>query len=173
MARAGDGARRCLVGPPAITQVNGVCPRTWSGCRHVRLRLSRPEGLTLCNATGCLTNMYPMICIPSGRSIGHPGVMKTLVTGGAGFIGAHVARHRIAAGDEVVVLDDLSGGDRANVPEGATLVVADVADPAAVTEVFDHWPFDHVFHLAAYAARACLISSGVSTTPVTSSDRST
>ena len=41
--------------------------------------------------------------------------MKALVTGGAGFIGAHVVKHLISDGHEVVVLDDLSGGFEDNV----------------------------------------------------------
>ncbi len=44
---------------------------------------------------------------------------RSLVTGGAGFIGSHVARHCLARGDEVVVLDDLSGGFEDHVPAGA------------------------------------------------------
>jgi UDP-glucose 4-epimerase len=78
--------------------------------------------------------------------------MKVLVTGGAGFIGAHVARHLLSADHDVVVLDDLSGGYEENVPEGATLVVGSVADPDVVEELFRVHEFAHVFHLAAYAA---------------------
>ena len=78
--------------------------------------------------------------------------MKVLVTGGAGFIGAHVARHLLEAGHDVVVLDDLSGGYEENVPEGATFVVGSVADPELVDELFRTHEFSHVFHLAAYAA---------------------
>ena len=52
-----------------------------------------------------------------------------LVTGGAGFIGSHVADAYIAAGYEVTVLDDLSRGRRENVPAGARLVQADCGRP--------------------------------------------
>jgi len=65
--------------------------------------------------------------------------MKVLVTGGAGFIGAHVARHLCEAGHEVVVLDDLSGGYEENVPAGATFVDGSVTDPELVTEMADRW----------------------------------
>ncbi len=52
--------------------------------------------------------------------------MKVLVTGGAGFIGAHVALHLLEAGHDVVVLDDLSGGYEENMPSGATFVAGSV-----------------------------------------------
>jgi UDP-glucose 4-epimerase len=56
--------------------------------------------------------------------------MKILVTGGAGFIGSHVAEAYVAAGHEVVVVDDLSSGKRHQVPAGARFVQMDVRDPA-------------------------------------------
>ncbi len=78
--------------------------------------------------------------------------MTVLVTGGAGFIGAHVARHLLDAGHEVVVLDDLSGGYERNVPDGATFVAGSVVDPELVDGLFREHGFSHVFHIAAYAA---------------------
>ncbi len=78
--------------------------------------------------------------------------MAVLVTGGAGFIGAHVARHLLDAGRDVVVLDDLSGGYRENVPAGATFVEGSVTDPELVEDLFREHGFTHVFHIAAYAA---------------------
>lgn len=78
--------------------------------------------------------------------------MTALVTGGAGFIGAHVARHLLDAGHEVVVLDDLSGGYEENVPSGAIFVSGSVTDPELVDELFRTHELTHVFHLAAYAA---------------------
>lgn len=54
---------------------------------------------------------------------------RVLVTGGAGFVGSHVAQALLARGEEVVVVDDLSAGRRENVPEGAVLLVDDLADP--------------------------------------------
>ncbi|MGE0192613.1 MAG: NAD-dependent epimerase/dehydratase family protein [Planctomycetota bacterium] len=53
---------------------------------------------------------------------------RVLITGGAGFIGSHIAADHVAAGDEVTILDDLSTGRRENVPAGARLVVADLGD---------------------------------------------
>ena len=75
--------------------------------------------------------------------------MRAIVTGGAGFIGSHVADALAARGDEVHVLDDLSSGRRENVPAGAELHVADIGDPGAV---FDAVRPEVVFHLAAQAS---------------------
>ena len=77
---------------------------------------------------------------------------RVLVTGGAGFIGSHVADALLARGHEVHVLDDLSGGFRENVPAGAAFVHGSVADAAVVEELFSRVRFTHVYHLAAYAA---------------------
>ena len=74
------------------------------------------------------------------------------MTGGAGFIGSHVARHCLDLGHEVVVLDDLSGGFRDNVPEKAVFVKGSVTDEALVKKLFEEYRFDYVYHLAAYAA---------------------
>jgi UDP-glucose 4-epimerase len=78
--------------------------------------------------------------------------MRSLVTGGAGFIGSHVARHCLALGQQVVVLDDLSGGFRDQVPPGAEFVEGSVTDHALIDRLFEQYRFDHVYHLAAYAA---------------------
>ena len=75
-----------------------------------------------------------------------------LVTGGAGFIGSHVAEQLLRTGCRVVVLDDLSGGQVDNVPPGAILEIASILDRARIEELFEQYHFDYVFHLAAYAA---------------------
>ncbi|HKU60031.1 MAG TPA: NAD-dependent epimerase/dehydratase family protein [Gemmatimonadales bacterium] len=56
---------------------------------------------------------------------------RVLVTGGAGFIGSHIAEAYLAAGWEVVVLDDLSRGHQRNVPSAARFVRADIRSPEA------------------------------------------
>ena len=56
---------------------------------------------------------------------------RVLVTGGAGFIGSHIAEAYLRGGWEVVVLDDLSRGKERNVPSGARLVKADIRSPEA------------------------------------------
>jgi UDP-glucose 4-epimerase len=80
------------------------------------------------------------------------GRLCSLVTGGAGFIGSHVARHCLEMGHTVVVLDDLSGGFADQVPPGARLVVGSVTDVGLVASLFRQYHFDYVYHLAAYAA---------------------
>jgi len=75
--------------------------------------------------------------------------MRAIVTGGAGFIGSHVAEALVSRGDEVHVLDDLSTGRRENVPAGAELHVGDIRDPGGV---FDEVRPELVFHLAAQAS---------------------
>ena len=78
--------------------------------------------------------------------------MRSLVTGGAGFIGSHVARRCLDLGHEVVVLDDLSGGSESNAPADATFVRGSVTDVKLVTDLFSRYRFNYVYHLAAYAA---------------------
>ena len=77
---------------------------------------------------------------------------RILVTGGAGFIGSHVAEALVRRGHQVTVLDDLSGGIPRNVPEGTVFVQASVTDADVVNRLFADSSFDYVYHLAAYAA---------------------
>jgi UDP-glucose 4-epimerase len=67
-------------------------------------------------------------------------------------MGAHLVRELLAQGDEVVALDDLSGGFAANVDPAARFVEASVTNAEAVDRLFAEEHFDRVYHLAAYAA---------------------
>ena len=73
---------------------------------------------------------------------------KVLVTGGAGFVGSHVAAAHIARGDRVWVMDDLSSGRSENVPAGAEFVEMDIADPRA-GELIRNAGFELINHHAA------------------------
>lgn len=75
-----------------------------------------------------------------------------LVTGGAGFIGSHVADELINAGNKVIVLDDLSGGFMENVNKNVIFVEGSVVDSKLIKKLFNKHNFEYVFHLAAYAA---------------------
>lgn len=76
----------------------------------------------------------------------------SLVTGGAGFMGSHVAEHLVTLGHRVIVLDDLSGGFRDNVPDGVEFIEGSILDNELVERLFAKYSFDYVYHLAAYAA---------------------
>ncbi len=71
-----------------------------------------------------------------------------LITGGAGFIGGHLADDALAHGDRVVVLDNLSTGKRENVPAGATFYQRDISD-AGLDELVADEKIDLVSHHAA------------------------
>lgn len=75
-----------------------------------------------------------------------------LVTGGAGFIGSHVAAALHGRGYRVVALDDLSGGAADNVPAGVQLEVGSILERDLIDDLFRAHRFRYVFHLAAYAA---------------------
>jgi UDP-glucose 4-epimerase len=73
--------------------------------------------------------------------------VKVLVTGGAGFIGSHVAELLLSRGHEVAVVDDLSSGKRENVPKGATFYEADIR--SSCEEAFDEFAPEALCHQAA------------------------
>ena len=75
--------------------------------------------------------------------------MRTLVTGGAGFIGSHVVDALLARGDDVHVVDNFASGKREHVPAAATLHERDVREP--LESLFDEVRPQAVFHLAAQA----------------------
>jgi UDP-glucose 4-epimerase len=73
--------------------------------------------------------------------------MRVLVTGGAGFIGSNLADALVAAGHDVVVLDDLSAGNKENVHAGARFVEGSITDPGVLHEATAG--VEVVFHQAA------------------------
>lgn len=77
---------------------------------------------------------------------------RVLVTGGAGFIGSHVADYLVDDGHDVTILDDLSGGSRENASARARFVAGSILDRALLERLFREHAFEYVFHLAAYAA---------------------
>lgn len=79
--------------------------------------------------------------------------MRTLVTGGAGFIGSALARRLLEEGHDVVVADDLSTGCRENVPPQAELVVVDLGKKDSLS-VLKGREFDVICHLAGQSSGA-------------------
>jgi UDP-glucose 4-epimerase len=84
--------------------------------------------------------------------------VRVVVSGGAGFIGSHVADAFVARGDDVLVIDDLSTGKREYVPEQATLTELDVADAARLTERLSDFGPELICHLAAQASVTVSVS---------------
>lgn len=78
--------------------------------------------------------------------------ITSLVTGGAGFIGSHVSRHLLDLKHQVIIIDDLSGGFKENIPEGAIFIEGSITDTQLIDRIFTDYKFDYVYHLAAYAA---------------------
>jgi UDP-glucose 4-epimerase len=77
---------------------------------------------------------------------------RAIVTGGAGFIGSHLVDALLADGREVTVVDDLSAGSAANVPDGAELCELDIVDAHGLKALFEQRQPQSVFHLAAQAS---------------------
>lgn len=77
--------------------------------------------------------------------------MRVLITGGAGFIGSHLADRLLAKGDEVLVIDNYSTGRRDNLKPHSNLKVVDdtIADRDLVSRVFEEFRPDYVAHAAA------------------------
>jgi UDP-glucose 4-epimerase len=77
---------------------------------------------------------------------------NVIITGGAGFIGSHVAKHCIDLGFDVIIVDDLSGGFRQNAPPASIFEHCDITESDEVDSVFAAYRPKYVYHLAAYAA---------------------
>jgi len=74
---------------------------------------------------------------------------SVLVTGGAGFIGSHIVDRLLAGGLKVTVFDNLSTGDRSNLPAAADLVTGDLRSDSDVAAAFSAGPFEAIVHCAA------------------------
>tara|TARA_Y100000310_G_C20609762_1_gene777397 strand:- start:636 stop:1046 length:411 start_codon:yes stop_codon:yes gene_type:complete len=77
---------------------------------------------------------------------------KILVTGGAGFIGSHVVDELIESDNQVIVLDDLSGGFEENLNPKAEFIKGSTSDKELVSKIFSENKISYVFHIGAYAA---------------------
>ncbi len=75
--------------------------------------------------------------------------MRVIVTGGAGFIGSHVADAALGRGHEVLIIDDLSSGRRENVPKAARFVELDIRDGAKLNQLVGEFKPDVIAHQAA------------------------
>ncbi len=84
--------------------------------------------------------------------------MTWIVTGGAGYIGAHVVHLLRARGHSVVVFDNMSTGSPARVPPGVPVVRGSVTDPEALDRVFAGHPVAGVVHLAGRKSAAASVS---------------
>ena len=73
---------------------------------------------------------------------------RVLVTGGAGFIGSHVAEEFLSSGYDVLIIDNLSSGKKENVPTGSKFVEMDICSDD-LQKVFEDFKPDFVVHLAA------------------------
>ena len=78
--------------------------------------------------------------------------MRLLITGGAGFIGSHLADAALARGWTVAVVDDLSAGREENIPKGAKFFRCDIRNPEALAAVFSEFSPEVVSHQAAQAS---------------------
>jgi UDP-glucose 4-epimerase len=74
--------------------------------------------------------------------------MSILVTGGAGYIGSHMAHRLVELGEAVVVLDNLSTGVKQNLPSQACLIEGDFGDPQLVSELIQKHNVESVIHFA-------------------------
>src|SRR5215472_12253951 len=113
-------------------------------------------GSTAPPAAGRCDRSRPGSCRASGgapvrpsRPVSYTSIpVKVLVTGGAGFIGSHLVDALVDRGDQVLVLDDLSTGEREQVNAAATFQLCDIREPEAAA-VAREWRPDVICHHAA------------------------
>ncbi len=77
-------------------------------------------------------------------------MMRVLVAGGAGYVGSHCVKRRVAGGHAVTVFDNLCAGHRLAVDPGAELLIGDLADREQLAGVLRRGRFDAVMHFAAF-----------------------
>lgn len=75
--------------------------------------------------------------------------MKWLVIGGAGYIGSHVAQKLLESGEEVVVLDNFSNGNRRRLAENVHIISGDIRDSDAIKKILNKESIAGIMHLAA------------------------
>jgi UDP-glucose 4-epimerase len=85
--------------------------------------------------------------------------VRVVVTGGAGFIGSHVADAFLGRGDDVLVIDDLSSGKREHVPANAELAELDISDGTALHERLEGFGTELICHLAAQSSVTVSVSN--------------
>jgi nucleoside-diphosphate-sugar epimerase len=100
-------------------------------------------------AIGCFSSTWALDegNLGVANSFAESSKMRVLLTGGAGFIGSHVAEQLLGCGHELAVVDDLSSGRRENVPEGTPLYEIDVRSGCG--EVFEEFEPHALLHQAA------------------------
>jgi UDP-glucose 4-epimerase len=76
--------------------------------------------------------------------------MNILITGGAGYIGSKVALDLINKGKKVIIIDNLSTGNKSLVPQKAVFFNADISNKKIISFIFDKYKIDSVYHFAAY-----------------------
>ena len=74
--------------------------------------------------------------------------MSVLITGGAGYIGSHMAHHLVEAGEDIVVLDNLSTGVEKNLPRNIPFIKGDIADATLVAKILGDHKVDSIIHFA-------------------------
>jgi len=89
------------------------------------------------------------IPMPAQKITAPPAAKRVLVTGAAGYIGSHTTMQLLAAGCEVVALDDLSSGPRRAVPRAAVFVRGDAAERELIARIIGEHRIQAVLHFAA------------------------
>ena len=76
---------------------------------------------------------------------------KALVTGGAGFIGSHLVNKLLSEGLQVVVLDDLSVGEKNNLPQEAEFIYGDIRDQSVISYILNNYSFVVFYEVKTYS----------------------